>query len=147
MWDDSRSIEASIHSPKGLLMRDIELVFFPDLVEHYCQSFPGSPDPPALEGACASDVRSSAAYKTYIRDNVIAIPTWQPAKNDLSTDLVESINTERRKLLHTFTMWALAMRKLLARDGYWLDGSCPQTGHALLGQRTAATYNELEGRA
>lgn len=122
------ALEYSFHRPSRLLRRDIELVFRPD-----------------LEAAYRSDPRGAAAgvdKETFLREHLLAVPTWQPAVHDLS-EMAYEVNRERRGLLDNFDAWANAVRPLLS--GYWSDVSCPMEGHSRYGTPTSVIYNELEG--
>ena len=77
-----------------------------------------------------------------MRANLLAVPTWQPAQQDLS-EISDVVNEERRALLKNFDAWAGAVR---ARLGvHWSDASCPVEGCAHFGTPGSTIYNELEG--
>ena len=61
------NVEASIHKPPRMLRRDIELVFRPDLAAAHTRE--------AAEGQSLDE---------YLAERLIAVPTWQPSKHDLS---------------------------------------------------------------
>lgn len=123
------NIEYSIHKPSRLLRTEIELVFRPD-----------------IEAAYQSDPRGAAAgvdKDTFISTCLFAIPTWQPASQDLS-EISPVVNEERRKRLVNFDAWAKPVRERLVPK-YWADCSCPMEGTARYGKPTSTIYNELEG--
>ena len=124
----AQELEYSVHRPSRLLRRDIELVFRPDIDTSY-----------------HSDPRGEQAGRTkeeYLEACLLAVPTWQPAKRDLS-EISFEVNQERRTLLDRFDIWAKSVRPRL--DGYWSDCSCPMEGNARYGTPTSTIYNELEG--
>ena len=124
---ESYKLEYSIHRPSALLRNDIELVFRPDLDDVY-----------------HSDPRGKAAGLSkddFLKAHLLAVPTWQPAENDLS-EISFPVNQERRALLDNFDSWVKPIR---ARLGQWSDVSCPMEGTARFGTPTSAIYNELEG--
>lgn len=125
---DSFQLEYSIHRPSSLLRRDIELVFRPDLEVVYQQ------DP---RGAAAGVDKD-----TYLKEHLLAIPTWQPSAHDLS-QIAFPVNQERRALLDNFDTWCKPLRQKIST--YWSDVSCPLEGTARYGTATSAIYNELEG--
>ena len=121
------TLEYSVHRCSRLLRTDVELVFRPDLDAEY-----------------RSDPRGAAAGVSkddYLRDCLLAVPTWQPSKNDLS-EISYPVNQERKTLLNNFDAWAQAVRPRL---GCWSDCSCPMEGNARYGKATSTIYNELEG--
>ena len=125
---EALQIEYSIHKPSRLLRRDVELVFRPDLDDAY-----------------KADPRGAAAgfdKETFLREHLLAVPTWQPSEQDLSK-MSFVVNEERRGLLKSFDAWAAAVRPRL--EGYWSDVSCPMEGHSRYGTPTSVIYNELEG--
>ena len=75
----------------------------------------------------------------------MAIPLWQQSCLDLSVYPSEEVSRKRDEHLTFFQKWTSELRLQLAQKGYWCDASCPQTGFALHGTRTASTYNEIEG--
>lgn len=122
-------LEYSIHKPSRLLRNEIELVFRPD-----------------LEAVYQSDPRGAAAgvdKDDFLAAHLCAIPTWQPATQDLS-EISPVVNEERRKLLVNFDKWAKPVRQRLLPK-YWSDCSCPMEGTARFGTPTSTIYNELEG--
>ena len=124
----SYQLEYSVHTPSRLLRRDIELVFRPD-----------------LEDAYQKDPRGAAAgidKDEFLREYLLALPTWQPSKHDLS-EIAFEVNEERRGLLANFDVWAERVRPKLG--AYWSDVSCPMEGHSRYGTPTSCIYNELEG--
>lgn len=125
-------LEYSMHKPSRLLRRDVELVFRPD-----------------LEAAYQSDPRGAAAgvdKESFLREHLIAVPTWQPSEGDLS-EISYEVNRERKTLLKRFDEFAHAVRPRLCDGGvtYWSDVSCPMEGHSRYGTPTSVIYNELEG--
>ena len=108
---------------------------------------------------------SSDAKDGWLHEVLLAIPTWQPATQDLSeisdqepprrrvcsagaarpTRSVPTaqVNGERRELLANFTTWSSLLRARLAP--HWTDASCPLEGCAKYGTPTSVIYNELEG--
>ena len=108
---------------------------------------------------------SSDAKDGWLHEVLLAIPTWQPATQDLSeisdqepprrrvcsagaarpTRSVPTaqVNGERRELLANFTTWSSSLRARLAP--HWTDASCPLEGCAKYGTPTSVIYNELEG--
>ena len=118
-------VEHSIHKPPRMLRRDIELVFRPDLAAAHERE--------AAEGEALDD---------YLASRLLAVPTWQPATQDLS-EISFKVNEERRGLLKNFHAWVNAVRARLG--DYWSDASDPMEGTALFGARTSCIYNELEG--
>ena len=121
-------IEYSVHRPSRLLRNDILLVFRPDLT-----------------AAFKADPRGEAAgmdFAAYIAAYLLAIPTWQPSKYDLS-EISFPVNEERASLLRNFDEWATLVRPALGAR--WSDCSCPMEGTARYGTPTSAIYNELEG--
>jgi hypothetical protein len=125
---DSFALEYSIHRPSRLMRREIELVFKPD-----------------LEAAYQRDPRGAAAgidKDAYLEAYLLALPTWQPSKSDLS-EISFTVNQERRGLLLNFDVWARAVRARLGQ--FWSDCSCPMEGTARYGTTTSTIYNELEG--
>jgi len=125
---EAAKLEISIHRPSRLLRRDIELVFRPDLEEEYRRHPAGS----------ASDVDKDE----FMRAHLLAIPTWQHSRNDLS-EISFEVNEERKELLNNFDKWSMTLRQRLLP--YWSDASCPVQGDAHFGTRTSVIYNELEG--
>ena len=124
----AQELEYSVHRPSRLLRRDIELVFRPD-----------------IDAAYHSDPRGQQAGVTkeaFLEEHLLAVPTWQPAKRDLS-EISFEVNQERRALLARFDAWAKSVRPRL--DGFWSDCSCPMEGNARYGTPTSCIYNELEG--
>lgn len=122
------TLEYSLHRPGRLLRRDVELVFRPD-----------------IEDAWRADPRGAAAgldKENYLREYLLAVPTWQPSERDLS-EMSNPVNEERRSLLVNFDKWAEAVRPRLG--AYWSDVSCPMEGHSRYGTPTSVIYNELEG--
>mmetsp|Transcript_33519 Transcript_33519/g.107759 ORF Transcript_33519/g.107759 Transcript_33519/m.107759 type:complete len:195 (-) Transcript_33519:282-866(-) len=120
-------LEYSVHRPSRLLRRDIELVFRPDLEAEFQRQRPGA---------------SSDAKDGWLHEVLLAIPTWQPATQDLS-EISDQVNGERRELLANFTSWSSSLRARLAP--HWTDASCPLEGCAKYGTPTSVIYNELEG--
>ena len=118
-------VEISIHKPPRMLRRDIELVFRPDLTAAHARE--------AAEGQSLDE---------YLAERLIAVPTWQPSKQDLS-EMSFVVNEERRGLLLNFHAWVKAVRARLG--DWWSDASDPLEGTALFGSRTSCIYNELEG--
>ena len=106
-WD----LELSLHSPSRLLRRDVELVFRPDLEAEYRRHPNGS-----AAGTPKDD---------FLQQCLVAVPTWQPSRFDLS-EMSDPVNTERRGLLANFEAWADQLRPKLAP--YWSDVSCPVEG-------------------
>ena len=119
------NVEASIHKPPRMLRRDIELVFRPDLAAAHTRE--------AAEGQSLDE---------YLAERLIAVPTWQPSKHDLS-EMSFVVNEERRGLLLNFHAWVKGVRARLG--DWWSDASDPLEGTALFGARTSCIYNELEG--
>lgn len=122
------NLEYSIHRPSRLLRQDIHIVFRPD-----------------LEAEHASDPRGAAAglsLDEFLARYLLAVPTWQPAQQDLS-EISNIVNEERRALLANFDAWAEAVRPRLQPQ--WSDVSCPMEGNARYGTPTSSIYNELEG--
>ena len=119
------NVEASIHKPPRMLRRDIELVFRPDLAAAHARE--------AAEGQSLDE---------YLAERLIAVPTWQPSKHDLS-EMSFVVNEERRGLLLNFHAWVKGVRARLG--DWWSDASDPLEGTALFGARTSCIYNELEG--
>ena len=122
------NMEYSLHRPSRLLRSDVELVFQPD-----------------IEAAYQSDPRGAKAGITkieFVRLHLLAVPTWQPSKRDLS-EISFDVNEERRGLLSNFDEWADGVRPRLG--SYWSDVSCPMEGHSRYGTPTSCIYNELEG--
>ncbi|KAL1524587.1 hypothetical protein AB1Y20_019477 [Prymnesium parvum] len=122
------NLEHSIHRPSRLLRDDIELVFRPDLDDEYRRH----------EGGAAANVEKA----DFLSQHLLVVPTWQPAKMDLS-EIAEQVNVVRRGLLESFDDWAARVRKRLLP--YWSDCSCPVDGCARYGTKTPAIYNELDG--
>ena len=118
-------VEISIHKPPRMLRRDIELVFRPDLTAAHARE--------AAEGQSLDD---------FLAERLIAVPTWQPSRQDLS-EMSFIVNEERRGLLLNFHAWVHAVRARLG--DWWSDASDPLEGTALFGSRTSCIYNELEG--
>ena len=119
------NVETSIHKPPRMLRRDIELVFRPDLAAAHTRE--------AAEGQSLDE---------YLAERLIAVPTWQPSKFDLS-EMSFVVNEERRGLLLNFHAWVKGVRARLG--DWWSDASDPLEGTALFGARTSCIYNELEG--
>ena len=119
------AMEHSIHKPPRMLRRDIELVFRPDIAEAHQRE--------ASEGETVDE---------YLAQRLLAVPTWQPATQDLS-EISFKVNEERRGLLTNFHAWVNAVRSRL--EGFWSDASDPMEGTALFGERTSVIYNELDG--
>ena len=120
-------LEHSIHKPPRMLRADIELVFKPDLADAYQRESAGAHE----------------SMDDWLAERLLAVPTWQPAEQDLS-EISFVVNEERRGLLANFHAWVGAVRAKLG-DEYWSDASDPLEGTALFGQRTSCIYNELEG--
>jgi len=125
---ESYRLEYSIHQPSALLRNDIELVFRPDLDDAY------NADPRGKA--------SGISKEAFLKAHLLAIPTWQPAENDLS-EISFPVNQERRALLANFDSWVKPVREKLS--SHWSDVSCPMEGTARFGTPTSAIYNELEG--
>jgi len=121
-------LEFSIHRPARLLRDDIELVFRPDLEAEFNRHPAGS--------------ASGTDKDSFLKQHLLAIPTWQPSTQDLS-EISFPVNEERKALLVNFDAWAIAVRERLAP--FWADASCPVQGCAHFGTRTSVIYNELEG--
>ena len=69
----SGPMETTVHRPRRLLVGDIERVFAGELKEYYKEHVaPGFVD------------FDEAAYLSYLGENLLAIPTWQPSELDLS---------------------------------------------------------------
>jgi len=124
----AHQLEVSIHKPSRLLRRDIELVFRPDLEAEFQRR---------SEGAA-----SGIEKDDFLRLHLLALPTWQPATQDLS-EISFAINEERKGLHANFDRWASALRERL--KPHWADASCPVGGNAKYGTSTSVIYNELEG--
>ena len=90
-FDPKFNLEYSIHKPSRLLRKDIEVVFRPDLEEEFSKrGFSGDLD-------------------DFLAENLLAVPTWQPASQDLS-EMCSKVSEERKSLLDQFDLWALAVR-------------------------------------
>ena len=126
-FSDAFQLEYSVHRVSRLLRSDVELVFRPDLDDAYKQ------DPRGEAAGVSKDA--------YLQECLLAVPTWQPAKGDLS-EISYEVNQERRELLANFDVWAAAVRPRL---DWWSDCSCPMEGNARYGKSTSTIYNELEG--
>jgi hypothetical protein len=124
-----QTFELTVHRPSRLLLRDIELVFKPDLDAAYHHA----------------NARSPGAYKNkeaFLRERLLIIPLWQPAHQNLAV-ISETVTAERRGLCRAFVALADALRPQLG--GEWVDASDPRTGQAMFGTPTTTTYNELDG--
>ena len=127
-------VEHSIHRPSRLLLKDIEIVFRPDLEAEYERK--------KAAAAAGAQITGIEEKEAFLRANLLAVPTWQPAQQDLS-EISDAVNEERRALLKNFDAWADAVR---ARLGvHWSDASCPVEGCAHFGTPGSTIYNELEG--
>lgn len=118
-------LELSVHRPSRLLLRDIELVFRPD-----------------LDAAFAGRGADFETKDAFLRERLLVVPCWQPATQDLSV-VSDAVSDERKLLCKSFVRFFSALRAELA--GEWLDASDPRSGQAMFGAATSATYNELEG--
>ena len=68
----SGPMETTVHRPRRLLVGDIERVFAGELKEYYKEHVAPGVD------------FDEAAYLSYLGENLLAIPTWQPSELDLS---------------------------------------------------------------
>ena len=97
--------------------------------------------------------------KSFLVENLLGVPTWQPAPRwenmlkgdwashelDLSVYPSQEVNQVRKQLYNKIVLWAGAMREALKKRGYWSNTACPITGSCMFGDRSAHVYNELTG--
>lgn len=97
--------------------------------------------------------------KSFLVENLLGVPTWQPAPRwenmlkgdwashelDLSVYPSQEVNQVRKQLYNKIVLWAGAMREALKKRGYWSNAACPITGSCMFGDRSAHVYNELTG--
>lgn len=121
--------ELTVHLPSRLLLRDIELVFKPDLEAAY-------------QRASARAPGAHESKEAFLRERLLVIPLWQPAQQNLAI-VCEPVTEERRGLCRAFVAFADALRTRLGDE--WVDASDPRSGQAMFGTPTTATYNELDG--
>ena len=69
-------VEHSIHRPSRLLLKDIEIVFRPDLEAEYERK--------KAAAAAGAQITGIEEKEAFLRANLLAVPTWQPAQQDLS---------------------------------------------------------------
>lgn len=101
----------------------------------------------------------AAEKKKYLLENLLAVPTWQPAPRweqiekgdwasaelDLSLYPNQEVNKVRKQLYNKVVAFVNELRPKLKAKGAWLDAACPITGNSMCGPRTSHVYNELEG--
>jgi hypothetical protein len=99
------------------------------------------------------------ARKNFLVDNLLGVPTWQPAPRwdslvkgdwtpyelDLSLYPNQEVNMVRKQLYNKIVAWAGALREALKKRGFWCNTACPITGSCMFGDRSAHVYNELTG--
>lgn len=77
-------------------------------------------------------------------DDVLALPTFQPALNDLVA-IGAAVELEKDLKLAKFYRWCTDVCDKLTEQGYWADFIDPCSGYPVRSARGASPYSEIDG--
>lgn len=77
-------------------------------------------------------------------DDVLALPTFQPALNDLVA-IGADVELEKDLKLTKFYRWCTEVCDALGKQGHWADFIDPCSGYPVRSDRGASPYSEIDG--